>query len=342
MSERVIDIGFYATLVVIVLVSLPLWRRLIQAFGRRPLLETRQPLPCPLGLVDVGFFVIAWALVQLLVISLMVQILDINPEAIEQLDGRKLGLVMTAVATVQLLATAFGLWYVYSRYQSTRALGWQPEAFKADLKLSLAAFVLVAPLTLLVQFLLSMLVDYDHPVLDTMIKNANVLTIAATWFTAVFAAPITEEVFFRGVLQGWLQRLNYQTPLAMSRSMLGGWDEHAEAAFDRFGNELSANSSAADDGNPYRPTLSEKNGPDIEMTSSEVVHWRPILISSMLFALAHSGQGLAPVPLFGFSIALGYLFQKTGSLVPSIGAHMLLNGFSVFWLTVKVMFVSSG
>ncbi len=59
-------------------------------------------------------------------------------------------------------------------------------------------------------------------------------------------------------------------------------------------------------------------------------------MSSALFALCHYGQGLAPISLFFLALVLGYLYQRTHRLWPSLVVHMLLNGGSIviLWLTV--------
>jgi membrane protease YdiL (CAAX protease family) len=64
--------------------------------------------------------------------------------------------------------------------------------------------------------------------------------------------------------------------------------------------------------------------------------WWPILLSSALFALMHWGQGLAPIPLFFFAVVLGYVYQRTHRLWPSLVAHALLNAGSLalLWFSV--------
>lgn len=54
--------------------------------------------------------------------------------------------------------------------------------------------------------------------------------------------------------------------------------------------------------------------------------WWPIIVTSVVFASLHLGQGAAPIPLFFLSIGLGILYQSTGRLAPAILVHMLLNG----------------
>lgn len=54
-----------------------------------------------------------------------------------------------------------------------------------------------------------------------------------------------------------------------------------------------------------------------------------VALSSLAFAAAHVGQGLAWVPLFFFGLVVGYLARQTGSIVPGIILHGLFNAVSV-------------
>ncbi|KAA5545957.1 CPBP family intramembrane metalloprotease [Roseiconus nitratireducens] len=51
----------------------------------------------------------------------------------------------------------------------------------------------------------------------------------------------------------------------------------------------------------------------------------PIVVTSLIFAGMHWGQGGAPIPLFFLSVGLGALYQGTGRLTPAIVVHLLLN-----------------
>jgi membrane protease YdiL (CAAX protease family) len=48
--------------------------------------------------------------------------------------------------------------------------------------------------------------------------------------------------------------------------------------------------------------------------------------------LLHLGQGWAPVPLFFLSLALGWLYQRTHRLLPSLVVHVCLNSCSLLML----------
>jgi membrane protease YdiL (CAAX protease family) len=62
----------------------------------------------------------------------------------------------------------------------------------------------------------------------------------------------------------------------------------------------------------------------------------PILVSSMLFAWAHLGHGTDPFPLFVLSLFLGFVYQRTHCILPSIVLHAMFNLLSMlmFWLTM--------
>jgi membrane protease YdiL (CAAX protease family) len=59
-------------------------------------------------------------------------------------------------------------------------------------------------------------------------------------------------------------------------------------------------------------------------------------LSSLAFAAAHVGQGMAWVPLFFFGLVVGYLARQTGSIVPGIILHGLFNAVSVALVVFQV------
>jgi membrane protease YdiL (CAAX protease family) len=62
-----------------------------------------------------------------------------------------------------------------------------------------------------------------------------------------------------------------------------------------------------------------------------------VLGTSLLFAAAHSSVWPSPVPLLVLGLGLGWLAQRTGSLVAPILVHALFNGVGcvLFWWGVK-------
>lgn len=65
--------------------------------------------------------------------------------------------------------------------------------------------------------------------------------------------------------------------------------------------------------------------------------WWPIGASATLFALAHLGQGWAPVPLAVLALGLGYVYRQTHRLAPVVAMHMAFNA-----LGLAVAVVSAG
>ncbi|PNY34965.1 hypothetical protein C2E31_20645 [Rhodopirellula baltica] len=55
----------------------------------------------------------------------------------------------------------------------------------------------------------------------------------------------------------------------------------------------------------------------------------PLLVSSLVFAVMHLGQGAAPIPLFFLALGLGVVYQRTNRLWITIVVHMILNGATI-------------
>jgi membrane protease YdiL (CAAX protease family) len=133
-------------------------------------------------------------------------------------------------------------------------------------------------------------------------RDRNLFAIVA--FSAAVAAPIAEEFLFRVLLQGWLEKaFTFHGPT--SELVLGA--------------------------PPAEPT---------EEAQADVLAPRPrgyralapIAISALIFALLHWSHGPDWVPLSVLAIGLGYLYQRTHRIVPSLTVHALLNGFTVLIL----------
>jgi membrane protease YdiL (CAAX protease family) len=165
--------------------------------------------------------------------------------------------------------------------------------------------------------------------------NLGVMLLAS--LVAVVVAPICEEITFRLLLQGWLEKTEAIAMGAISESSLGGLaddvipvDDAAQAiggpASDVGDESIGASAGLVDSiwlsEPPKRGSLGLPYG------------WMPIVISSVLFGLAHFGYGPEPVPLFFLALLLGYIYNRTHRIVPSIVAHALFNSFAIaaLWL----------
>ncbi len=71
--------------------------------------------------------------------------------------------------------------------------------------------------------------------------------------------------------------------------------------------------------------------------------WRPascwpIIATSVVFSWMHMGQGAAYIPLFFFSLAVGFLYRQTGRVAASVVVHMILNGLTLCTMYLELQF----
>jgi hypothetical protein len=60
------------------------------------------------------------------------------------------------------------------------------------------------------------------------------------------------------------------------------------------------------------------------------------VVVSLIFASLHAPVWPTPIPIFFLSLGLGVLYQRTGSLIPSMALHMTFNGVSTFLMLLTL------
>ena len=214
------------------------------------------------------------------------------------------------------------------------------KEFFADLRTGflacLAAFLPIYILQITLVLLLQSQVE--HPLVTELRGGHSLAMMLSALLVAVIAAPISEEFFFRLLLQGWLeswedQKIGFSgttrianttvvTPESMAGETLAGSAEAVAV-------------TTPDESNSF---LEEPQFRPAAGYLGFLPHgWLPIVLSGILFGLAHVGQGVAPVSLVLFGIVLGYLYQRTHRLIPSITAHAMFNAYSLvmLWLALE-------
>ncbi|GAC1463197.1 MAG: hypothetical protein NVSMB9_00360 [Isosphaeraceae bacterium] len=63
----------------------------------------------------------------------------------------------------------------------------------------------------------------------------------------------------------------------------------------------------------------------------------PLLLTSGGFALVHAPQMPAPFAIFALSLALGTVYQRTGSLIAPFTLHALFNGFNTLLMVLSLL-----
>ena len=267
-----------------------------------------------------------------------------------------------------LLITIFGIGWLVVVCKATRhdlGLPGSLREYARDIRIGIVAGLASLAPVYMVQVALSLMLQPDsrHPLLDQLEQSTTPEVLVTVLGAAVLAAPLFEEFTFRLLLQGALERLEdvalgfRATERRVERPV-----EPAPASTGTDPHEIIGDNSEdrrADPEDAIRPdaihlpagrtdsvTLSDPppnplpigdhpGGAPSEGLLPGLPHgWFPILGSGFLFGLAHFGHGVDPVPLFLFGTILGYLYQRTHRIVPSITAHMLLNGYSLIlaWL----------
>ena len=241
-----------------------------------------------------------------------------------------------------------------------RDLGIVPKEAGRDICIGLAAFCMLAPIVFTIQGLLTQLEPYKHPLIEMMTNTPDMQLFALLCFSAAILAPLSEEWAFRVLLQGWLEKLVTYT--GSSVHILFGGLEPAEPMVLEDGNVQAPPEGITflssvpqqteiqwiDPANPYappptttQPLASAYYDPPLaaaivpEFSPPPVwKQWLPICFSSVIFALMHFSHGLAWIPLTVLAFGLGYIYQRTHRILPSITVHFCLNALSMaaFWV----------
>jgi len=231
---------------------------------------------------------------------------DANTFKITDLSTSELTIMITAssLAGVAAMAAVVVWMNLLSRERLDR-YGFIPS--KADVILGLKASALVLPVVVLINSLVTTVVDYEHPVLDIIGASPTVWSLSVLVITTVIWTPIFEEFLFRALLQGGAEQMSQRI------------------------RNLSPRRGEAD------PSPAPAHW---MVTPADVATWSwwPVVISSLVFATLHLGQGGAVVPLFFLAIALGYLYRQTGRIGPGIVVHFVLNGFTITIAIVNSLF----
>lgn len=289
--------------------------------------------PTERGLIDILINMLIYALFSWAVIMLLLSLGLIERSPSTDATPQARPIQFFAMGSVQLFAVALGTLFVCLRARiGPGRFGWDLRQWPEDIVLAFYAFGLVIVPVFVVQGLLSQIIEYEHPAMTPFKTNKSWAFFAGAFFSAVISAPIAEEYFFRGLLQAWLQRLGLYGAKTFGELLAPNSPPPPPPLDVRMPTAIDVGAFA----NPY--TYAPTSPPFEPLAANAVAatdapsrltpQW-PIWVTSAIFALLHMGQGAAPVPLFFFSVMLGYVYRKTGRLFPVIVMHLMLNGISM-------------
>jgi Type II CAAX prenyl endopeptidase Rce1-like len=162
---------------------------------------------------------------------------------------------------------------------------------------------------------------------------------------AVIIAPLCEEVLFRGIIQTWVvsrfNRLGLESaPAPAERSAIAEFQalpevslSHAQADAPEAATDQCRNSV----GTPSEPPPDAPSAP-LERRPSSLA---AIITISLIFAALHWPQWPAPISIFVLSVTIGYIYQRTGSLIAAVCMHAMFNGLSTLILIGSLFFPQS-
>jgi membrane protease YdiL (CAAX protease family) len=262
-------------------------------------------------------------------------------------------------------------------------LGIHGSRFRANVVLGYLTWLVLCPAVYAVSFVAEWWYTQwagqapePHTLIQMIRGEAPYLEWSLLWFLAVVVAPVVEELFFRGVLLGWLTFRPWGGDLGMVLAISISMVPLTEASPEKMlfvlavlpgyillpailrrvrqWQRVVAGAAVAlplarpeHDGPPATP---EEGGPTpiaerlqqllkFLGRDQEEARWRPawaIYAAATLFALAHKWPDC--VPLFLLGLGLGWLAWRTRSLIGPMVVHALFNSVACLaeWLALNL------
>lgn len=315
--------------------SLYAWVWLIsRKVSGKPVLSTadKSPLP-PWGLVDL-FVAIGSLFVAGMVVSGLIRALGYAD--LFGLEPKPLPLVAVDFGLPMLLAVGLATWWLAASFRGGGA-AWSLRDLKRDLVLGSTMYLLIAPLLLLLMAAATGVsgVEYDHPIVKVF--DPSPLTILSGYFVAALVAPLAEEFLFRVLLQGYLQSVAAGGPLLLT-TILMGRGRHP-AAVSQLENAREFEATARSDSLADSHSAGVAHPPDaIDAGATARQPWWPLVVTGVLFGLAHYDYGVSWIPLIFFGWVLGWLYRRTGRIWPCVVAHACSNAFAVTMMSIAAAY----
>jgi membrane protease YdiL (CAAX protease family) len=331
-EDPLIGFAVLATL----LASIATWLALITRWRRgKPLLEYEPRSPVPWG-APIAMLAVVFVAIALLTPSGIdggaEQPAPPHPLEVSQ---RLVGFILFQSAVIGGVLAIVAIFY----RASLRDLGLPlyADEFVRDVRLGIiASLAAIAPVYGVQLLMIYLFGPSEHPLVEMVTSGQpHVGVVFLASIAAVVIAPVSEEILFRLLLQGWLEKWEDRP----SRPHEGVNDEARTNDEARMTNDESE--TPVDSSFVIRHSSLDEPDPPLEPSPRRLAGLPhgllPILISSLLFAIAHSGYGPDPIAIFFLAIILGYVYQRTHRIVPCMVAHALFNSVAMLILWRMVL-----
>lgn len=249
--------------------------------------------------------------------------------------GKRLGLwVGTLAAPFQVLTYPL----VFSAYSGTSLaqLGLTTRRFGRNLLAGAAALLLLTPVVFGIWKLLRLLYEgagehgiEQHALEIVAGQHLRCGEWAMLFFTAMIAAPLHEELTFRGVLQPWLAARRWGGHAALFGALVLALAPRGERLLAAWPEGTASVIEAA---TPALFVLALLPLYAVICLTGRTPLDAAIFGTALLFACIHTSVWPTPMPLFVLALGLGELAQRTRSLVGPVVLHSLFNGISCMQL----------
>ncbi|RUL86843.1 CPBP family intramembrane glutamic endopeptidase [Tautonia sociabilis] len=291
----------------------------------RPIVPTRPARAVPWGGREALFCFLAWQVVTVIASAILRGRRD---------ESGNLDLVdaMAAVSLVNLtLLVVLPAMLVLSCRAKAADLGFRWETLLSDVATGVVAALCLVPLVYAVQLAAIFVWEPTaHPLQQMLMERPSPAVMVLALVSAVVLAPAAEELMFRGILQGWLEK---RLDPARVREELPRVEDPGDLVFLK-----------APDGGPAVAEVGEDSPAGKRGASAPVGRPRSraaLLLPAALFAGVHFGQWPAPIPLFVLAVGLGIVYRRTGGLVAPIAMHATFNGLSTAAMIALLLLVPS-
>ncbi len=324
--------------------------------------EPRRPVPWTL--VDLLLAGLAGAFLLVIFQTMAVASLRL-PVPLPDLESLSIGQQIFISSVTSLASFGFlavGYLIFRRRHRVTNLdLGWDRARIDRDLTVGVAGYVMLIVPMLLIHALVHVIwpTDESHPFIEMLTRDPRWEFWLPITLIAVGVAPIVEEFIFRVALQGWLEALavrwerthapvvdgastdwlsaNGATNVVTEAEALPPTGADAAPVLAERSEATMGDRLSPADGIQYAYATNTESVSPAEVVTNETAtdssgiprtpwgRWLPIVGSSLLFAVAHVGQGGAPVALFFLALGLGYIYQRTHRVLPTMVVHFLVN-----------------